>query len=769
MVRLVVLLLCVSMATTQKPSNFNFKEKGFKSRPNYDIDPQVLEIQRQNLITQKILQRYLERRLHPHRKPQIRVPSVEEILPKPFTSLAAERNVRQQNQSNSDGTSSSSSSSGSSSNSTGARYDLFDGQNGRQYENDGDGEDQYGDEDGGDYRDESPRDLDQYDDLGDGLNDNDRYDIESLQSGESEHVDSFYRDKYYNHQRQRAASQLSVDDSGELLDSNDLDMDFEDDPELSVLSEITNEVRLRQEAAAKEAQITKDLQRPSSGGRVKRQAINSRTSRRGRPTVRETATITNRVDARYYTAEDYVDYQTTQPRLNKNLRDNYSEYRLLSKSRNVAIEPSKPTRPRPTTAQTTLARNAARSRNRNTLKSLAYKPNVYNANSRRTTFTLSAYNKPTQRTTPNGRRGGSNSRGSYKDEEPARNWNRFGQAAPTTQDWRRKTLSLGSSNIQPSTAALTVTFFLPTDTTVSVVANSKTEISLIKTTTTSIEEICTSCFSLTQGPNGLPVHVLNKEITSFNNDGLFEITKFILSSTPTTTVSVSQNTFRGRSTAYTATISTTIYEATPFVQTKGKTADPNSVLSNAPLANILLSQLLLGNLGGVPEPNFIPRPTEFLPDPNRYQLIVTTATDYKTHVKEVVQTVTQTKSIVLPVTFQGREILTTVYESDVTSTVITSFITETLTIPTTSTVRIQPTANPADDLSNKLSLLLPLLEERERQNRLLSAIEPSLPVVATAPPTLNPTPSATSAVSKVYVSGQHPGEFSVSFTTIFST
>lgn len=162
-----------------------------------DIDPQVLEIQRQNLITQKILQRYLERRLHPNRKPQIRVPSVEEILPKPFTSLAAERNVRQQNQSNSEGSS-------GSSNSTGARYDLFDGQNGRQYGN-GDSEDQYGDEDGdGDYRDEPSRDdLDQYDDLGDGLNDNDRYDIESLQSGESEHVDSFYRDKYYSHQRQR--------------------------------------------------------------------------------------------------------------------------------------------------------------------------------------------------------------------------------------------------------------------------------------------------------------------------------------------------------------------------------------------------------------------------------------------------------------------------------------------------------------------------------------------------------------------------------------
>ncbi|XP_052860818.1 mucin-17-like isoform X2 [Anopheles cruzii] len=759
MVRLLVLLLCVSMATTQKPGNFNFKEKGFKSNQNYDIDPQVLEIQRQNLITQKILQRYLERRLHPGRKPQIHVPSVEEILPKPFASLPSERNVRQQNQSAEAAPGASSSNSSASSES---RYDLFNGRNGRQYDPDDEAnrDPQY-DEGDDDYRDEASRDLDQYDELSAALADSDRFDIESLQSGESEHVDSFYRDKYF---RQRA-SQLSAGDGGDN-DALD-DVDFEDDPEVSVLSEITNEIRLQQESVKKVT--TRDLQPVTGIRRPKRQAINSRTSRRSRPTVRETPTITNRVDARYYTAEDYVDYQTTPVRANKNLRDNYSEYRLQSKNRNVAIEPSKTTRPRPTTAQTTLARNAARSRNRNTLKSLAYKPNVYNANNRRTTFTLSAYNKPTGRSTGS-RRGSTNGRNSYKEEtEPARNWNRFGQATPTAQDWRRKTVSLGSSNIQPSTAALTVTFFLPTDTTVSVVANSKTEISLIKTTTTSIEEICTSCFSLTQGPNGVPVHVLNKEITSFNNDGLFEITKFILSSTPTTTVSVSQNTFRGRSTAYSATISTTIYEATPFVETKGKTADPNSVLSNAPLANILLSQLLLGNLGGAPEPNFIPRPTEFLHDPNRYQLIVTTTTDYKTHVKEVVQTVTQTKSIVLPITFQGREILTTVYESDVTSTLITSYITETLTIPTTSTVRIQPTVNPADDISNKLSLLLPLLEERERQNRLLSAIEPSLPVVSTAPPTLSPTPTATSAVSKVYVSGQHPGEFSVSFTTIFNT
>uniref|UniRef100_A0A182J4F8 Uncharacterized protein n=1 Tax=Anopheles atroparvus TaxID=41427 RepID=A0A182J4F8_ANOAO len=105
------------------------------------IDPQVLEIQRQNLITQKILQRYLERRLHPGRKPQIRVPSEQDY---------------------------------------------------------GDDDDEEEEEGGGDYR-EGRLDLDQYDE--DDELDAVRFDIESLQSGESEHVDSFYRDKHYHRQR----------------------------------------------------------------------------------------------------------------------------------------------------------------------------------------------------------------------------------------------------------------------------------------------------------------------------------------------------------------------------------------------------------------------------------------------------------------------------------------------------------------------------------------------------------------------------------------
>ncbi|XP_055612418.1 uncharacterized protein LOC129758813 [Uranotaenia lowii] len=763
MARLLVLLLCISMTTTQKPSSFNFKEK--------DVDPQLQEIQRQNQITQKILQRYLERRLHPNRKPQIRVPSVDEILAKSLASGSI-RDTRQQNQTLLSGGGGGQSSNSFLKGSAGSRYSLFSDYNSRQYDRDLEGEDgldgeqqEQGDRSRqqDDYDMMSDQDLDQYDDLGASL-DNDHIDIESLQSGESEHVDSFYREKAY---RQRA-SQLS-EDYGTLLRRTALDEDFVDDPEVSILSEITNEVR-RLTAAEKnsgkgrESSDLADQIRPTKTIRAKRQAINNRTNRRSRITQRNEPSITNRIDSRYYLSDDYIDYVTT-PRLSNNLRDNYDNYRLLSKSR-VSVNDIRTTRPR-TQTQSTLNRNTARSRN--TLKSLAYKPNNYNANTRRPSFTLSAtygLNNKTP-TRSNGRRR-ANTRGSYQKEEDQR-VNRFGYTS-AREDWRKKTVTLGSSSIQPSTPALTVTFHLPTDSTVSVIANSKTEISLIKTTTTSIEEICTSCFSLTQGPNGQPVNVLNKEITSFNRDGLVEVTKFILSSTPTTTISVSQNTFRGRSTAYSATITTTIYEATPFVQTKGNNQN-SAVLSNAPLANILLSQLLLGNLGVGAEPNFAPIKTEFIQDPNRYSVILTTTTELKTQVKEVVTTVTQTKSIVLPVTFQGREILTTIYDTDVAPTVLTSYITETLTVPTVSTIRIQQST---DDLSNKLSLLLPLLEERQRQNQLLSAAAiaaepvPVLPIVSTAPPSASSILSSAS-VSKVYVSGQHPGEFSVSFTTILNS
>lgn len=57
----------------------------FFSIPVPNADDEVLEkveLERQNNITQRIFANYLERKLFPHRKPQHKIPTIDEILPK---------------------------------------------------------------------------------------------------------------------------------------------------------------------------------------------------------------------------------------------------------------------------------------------------------------------------------------------------------------------------------------------------------------------------------------------------------------------------------------------------------------------------------------------------------------------------------------------------------------------------------------------------------------------------------------------------------------
>ncbi|XP_037820987.1 putative uncharacterized protein DDB_G0289963 [Lucilia sericata] len=60
-----------------------------KRGTNFALDPS--EIARQNQITQQILSNYLERRLFPHRSINQKIPTIEEILPKPTTSTVRPR------------------------------------------------------------------------------------------------------------------------------------------------------------------------------------------------------------------------------------------------------------------------------------------------------------------------------------------------------------------------------------------------------------------------------------------------------------------------------------------------------------------------------------------------------------------------------------------------------------------------------------------------------------------------------------------------------
>ncbi|KAL7049977.1 hypothetical protein ACKWTF_003927 [Chironomus riparius] len=69
MARLLVFILCASMATTQRNGNV-VKDKS----------DDVHEVQRQNKITEQILTSFLERKLYPNRKPRPG-PTLDDILP----------------------------------------------------------------------------------------------------------------------------------------------------------------------------------------------------------------------------------------------------------------------------------------------------------------------------------------------------------------------------------------------------------------------------------------------------------------------------------------------------------------------------------------------------------------------------------------------------------------------------------------------------------------------------------------------------------------
>lgn len=71
MARMLVIILFISMAIAQR-STTSLKNSG---------ETELMELERQNRITQQIFANYIERRLFPHRRPQQKVPTIDDILP----------------------------------------------------------------------------------------------------------------------------------------------------------------------------------------------------------------------------------------------------------------------------------------------------------------------------------------------------------------------------------------------------------------------------------------------------------------------------------------------------------------------------------------------------------------------------------------------------------------------------------------------------------------------------------------------------------------
>ncbi|KAL1140858.1 hypothetical protein AAG570_000786 [Ranatra chinensis] len=235
---------------------------------------------------------------------------------------------------------------------------------------------------------------------------------------------------------------------------------------------------------------------------------------------------------------------------------------------------------------------------------------------------------------------------------------------------------------------ITVTHKIPTEVTIPIINGKNTEYKNVITAKPSLETLGPHQYSTVAGKDGKPIIQLTSEITSTQPNGVVEITKFLVYETPTTSITFTPTLLRGRKTSFSHVIPSTVYDVVPEVST----VQPK-LAANAPLANLLLSQLLLGNLG-------LQNTLNPLIGLNQPQVEATPITEFKTKTTTYVTTVTDHTSTVIPITFRGKPIQTTILDSSSRVITATEYITE--------TVVTTPTPVPA--INNQLNtLLLPAL------------------------------------------------------------
>jgi hypothetical protein len=237
--------------------------------------------------------------------------------------------------------------------------------------------------------------------------------------------------------------------------------------------------------------------------------------------------------------------------------------------------------------------------------------------------------------------------------------------------------------------SITVTHHIPTEVTIPVVNGRVTEYRNVITASASTEVLGPHQYTVSTAKDGNTVLYLTSEVTGTLPSGVTEITQFIIHETPTTSVIFTPTIIRGHKTSYSHIIPSTVYDVEQVVNTLQPQVSPN-----APLANILLSQLLLGNLGL--QPNLNPLLALNNPGPPP-----TPTTEFKTRQTTYVTTVTKGTSTVIPLTFRGKEILTTIVDSSTEVITATEFITDTIVVT--------PTAALGAGNNQLNSLLLPAL------------------------------------------------------------
>ncbi|XP_050423117.1 mucin-3A isoform X2 [Adelges cooleyi] len=364
--------------------------------------------------------------------------------------------------------------------------------------------------------------------------------------------------------------------------------------------------------------------------------------------------------------------------------------------------------------------------------------------------------------------------------EPLRNGRRYTPSSrrqSTRPRYRDQELNTYVNTQSVFDGTITVTHKIPTELTIPIVIGKNTEYKQVLTAKPSLEVLGPNQYSTVAGKNGYPTVQLVREVTETLQNGVTEITKFVIFEQPTSSITFTPTYIRGRKTSYSHIIPSTIYEIRPEVST----VQPQ--LNNAPLANLLLSQLLLGNLGIQQTVNPLLALNSAMVTPQ------SPVTEFKTKSTTYVTTVTNSVSTVLPITFRGKVISTTVIDSSTNVITATEYITE--TIVTTPTITQQPT-NQLNTLLLPALLQAQLLGQATTSNNLLGSIDttqedllqelieptpkydddvkgdtkPSKKkTVAKKPPDPAIDPAEASVVT-LYVSGKRPGEFSTVLSTI---
>lgn len=273
-------------------------------------------------------------------------------------------------------------------------------------------------------------------------------------------------------------------------------------------------------------------------------------------------------------------------------------------------------------------------------------------------------------------------------------------------------------------ATITVTHIIPAEVTVPVVNGQVTEYKNIVTGKTSLEVLGPNQYTKILGNNGQTSLYLTREDSSVSPAGVTELTRYLLHDTMTTTVTFTPTTIRGRKTSFSHILPSTVYSVENVVST----VQPQ-ISANAPLANILLSQLLLGNinlpanqlLGALGQPQGqsivgvgVSGLEPSLPPPAPQPL-----TEYRTHTSTYVTTIYDGKSTILPITFQGKKILTTVFDTTAQTITATEYSVDTIINTPTQQPQLQQQVQVGGQVAQVNSLLLQqlLLQQQQQQQQ----------------------------------------------------